>query len=49
MVHRATRGPHNLSYKWMGPRRVVGAQGNVAFEVEALVSGAQSTVHCSIV
>ena len=45
MVRRATRGPHKLSYKWVGPRRVVDAHGNSAFEVEALITKARATVH----
>ena len=47
MVHRATRGPQKLSCKWIGKCRVLGAQGIAELGVEALVSDARCTVHCS--
>ncbi len=48
LVRRAHKKGHKLSFKLVGPRRIVAVKSNWIYDVVDLVSGKQETIHASL-
>lgn len=47
LVRKAGKVGHKMSFRWVGPRRVVRALGELVYEVEDLLKGERTTVHAA--
>lgn len=47
LVRRSNKNGHKLSFKWCGPRRIIGTAGPLVFVVQKLTCDDQERVHCA--